>query len=49
MDNFEWFKGYDLRFGLVYIDYPTQKRTLKDSAYYYMIIEIGGTIHIHTE
>lgn len=35
MDNFEWLKGYDLRFGLVYIDYSTQKRILKDSAYYY--------------
>lgn len=34
-DNFEWFKGYDLRFGLVYIDYRTQERILKDSAYFY--------------
>lgn len=45
MDNFEWFKGYDLRFGLVYIDYPTQKRTLKDSAYYYRdVIASNGEI-----
>lgn len=35
LDNFEWLKGYDLRFGLVYVDYRTQKRTLKDSAWYY--------------
>lgn len=35
MDNFEWFKGYDMRFGLIYIDYPSQRRILKDSAYYY--------------
>lgn len=43
LDNFEWLKGYDLRFGLVYIDYPTQKRTLKDSAFYYQgIIESNG-------
>ena len=45
MDNFEWAKGYDLRFGLVYIDYPTQKRTLKDSALYYKeIIASNGEI-----
>ena len=44
MDNFEWFKGYDLRFGLIYIDYPTQKRTLKDSAYFYAkVIESNGS------
>lgn len=31
----EWAEGYDIRFGLVYVDYRTQKRTLKDSAYWY--------------
>lgn len=35
MDNFEWFSGFDKRFGLIYIDYRTQERTLKDSAYWY--------------
>ncbi|MEG2924494.1 MAG: family 1 glycosylhydrolase, partial [Oscillospiraceae bacterium] len=35
MDNFEWAKGYDDRFGLVYIDYKTQKRIPKDSFYWY--------------
>lgn len=34
-DNFEWADGYDPRFGLIHIDYETQKRTFKDSAYYY--------------
>ena len=33
MDNFEWFFGYSKRFGIVYVDYETQKRVLKDSAY----------------
>ncbi len=34
-DNFEWASGYDERFGLVYIDYPTQRRIMKDSAAWY--------------
>jgi beta-glucosidase len=35
MDNFEWAEGYLKRFGIVYVDYDTQKRTLKSSAYAY--------------
>lgn len=34
-DNFEWHSGYEERFGLVFIDYPTQKRIIKDSGYWY--------------
>jgi beta-glucosidase len=35
MDNFEWASGYDKRFGIVHVDYATQRRTLKDSAHWY--------------
>ncbi|GAA3319606.1 GH1 family beta-glucosidase [Arthrobacter ramosus] len=35
MDNFEWAEGYDKRFGLVYVDYGTQARIPKWSAYWY--------------
>ena len=35
MDNFEWYEGYKFRFGLVYVDYQTQQRIPKDSAYWY--------------
>lgn len=43
MDNFEWAEGYQKRFGMVYIDYPTQKRIVKDSAYWYAnVIKANG-------
>jgi beta-glucosidase len=32
MDNFEWAEGYAKRFGIIYVDYATQQRTLKTSA-----------------
>jgi beta-glucosidase len=35
LDNFEWKLGYAQRFGLVHVDYQTQKRTVKDSGRYY--------------
>jgi beta-glucosidase len=35
LDNFEWDSGYAKRFGIVHVDYATQKRTLKDSAHWY--------------
>lgn len=35
MDNFEWAYGYEKRFGLVYVDYPTQRRTIKASGAWY--------------
>lgn len=35
MDNFEWALGYKPRFGMIYVDYQSQKRIIKDSGRYY--------------
>ena len=35
LDNFEWAHGYDKRFGIVYVDFPTQRRIPKRSALWY--------------
>lgn len=35
LDNFEWAEGYNQRFGLVYVDYATQQRIVKDSGYWF--------------
>ena len=46
MDNFEWFQGYQKRFGLVYVDYQTKERIKKDSFEFYKetIKNNGGNI-----
>lgn len=38
LDNFEWAEGYNERFGIVHVDFATQKRTVKDSAFWYQKI-----------
>jgi beta-glucosidase len=35
LDNFEWAEGYRKRFGIVHVDYATQRRTLKHSGQWY--------------
>ena len=35
LDNFEWAYGLAKRFGITYVDFDTQARTLKDSAVFY--------------
>ena len=50
IDNFEWAESYNQRFGLVYVDYLTGKRILKDSAYWYAdIIKTNGNLLIEKE
>jgi beta-glucosidase len=42
LDNFEWSLGYTRRFGLVRVDYETQRRTLKASAEWYRGVIAAG-------
>lgn len=45
MDNFEWAGGYRQRFGLIYVNYETQERILKDSARWYArVIASNGAL-----
>jgi len=43
-DNFEWAFGYAKRFGLVHVDYATQRRTPKSSAHWYADLARTGTL-----
>ena len=43
MDNFEWAEGYSQRFGIVWVDYETQQRVVKDSGHWYQdVIAANG-------
>lgn len=43
LDNFEWALGYSKRFGIVYVDYPSQRRIVKRSGRWYrQVIEANG-------
>jgi beta-glucosidase len=45
LDNLEWAHGFSKRFGLVHVNFATQERTLKDSAYFYRdVIASAGKV-----
>ena len=45
MDNFEWAWGYSQRFGILHVDYETQRRRPKDSAYWYRDVVATNGAH----
>lgn len=48
LDNFEWNSGYTKRFGIIHVDYATQRRTAKDSAHWYREF-IGRHHRVHQD
>ncbi|HEY3330560.1 MAG TPA: GH1 family beta-glucosidase [Capsulimonadaceae bacterium] len=48
LDNFEWAEGYKHRFGLIHVDYETQKRVLKDSAFWYRKVILSNGASLET-
>ena len=44
LDNFEWADGYEKRFGIVYVDFATQKRVQKLSATYYQEVILENCV-----
>ena len=46
MDNFEWEHGYDMRFGIIRVDFTTLERTWKKSAYWYRDLIKTGLLNL---
>lgn len=48
LDNFEWAEGYSQRFGFTYVDYKTQKRTMKESGKWYAKVAAENRVQAGT-
>ena len=46
LDNFEWSNGHTERYGLIYVDYRDQKRTIKDSGYWYAKVAASNRLDV---
>jgi beta-glucosidase len=46
LDNFEWEEGYKQRFGLVHVDFATQKRTIKESGKWYSKVAAANALQV---
>lgn len=47
LDNFEWAEGYSERFGIIRVDYETQKRTIKESGDWYRRVIATNSVDEH--
>jgi beta-glucosidase len=44
MDNYEWAEGYSQRFGFIFVDFRTLKRTVKESGKWYAQLAATGKL-----